>query len=450
MGKDSIGRPAADSWLRRRPIAVDLTLAGVLAALALPTSLRLVWISDLQLPGQLAISAILVLAHVAVALRRILMRSAFVLVALTVLVLALAPALGGAAAAQVGSEFAPILLPSSITFPVMLYAVAAYGRDHEPLLALGVAAVGAVLVTQRLWDPGNWTTGVPTGNGWRLFILVAMLATVIAPWALGRFRGVHEAYVGALEQQARRADQDRRDEAERATASERSRIAREMHDVVAHSLSVMVSQAEGGRLAAQRDPAIAPPVLGTIAATGREALTEMRGLLGVLGGGQDGAPVARTPQPALSDLDGLVNRVRAAGTQVLLTEQGLRGDLGRAGELAAYRVAQEALTNVVKHAGAGARASVELQWTPDGLRIEITDDGRVMVPAGTAGRGLTGMRERVDLLGGDLDVGPNGDVGYRVRARVPLVDKATEDKATHDKATHEKATQDKATEWSGR
>lgn len=97
------------------------------------------------------------------------------------------PAPGGAAAAQVGSEFAPILLPSSVTFPVMLYAVAAYGRGREPVLALGVAVVGAMITTLRLWDPGTWTTGVPTGNGWRLFILIAMFAGIVVPWALGRF-----------------------------------------------------------------------------------------------------------------------------------------------------------------------------------------------------------------------------------------------------------------------
>lgn len=127
------------------------------------------------------------------------MRSAFALVSLAALILVLTPALGGAAAAQVGSEFAPILLPSSVTFPVMLYAVAAYGRGREPVLALGVAVVGAMITTLRLWDPGTWTTGVPTGNGWRLFILLAIFAGIVAPWALGRFRSVHEAYVGTLE-----------------------------------------------------------------------------------------------------------------------------------------------------------------------------------------------------------------------------------------------------------
>jgi len=423
---DNSVRTRADSWLRRRPLSVDIAVAVGLAALALPTALRLVWISEWQVAGRMAITAVVLIAHTSVAFRRIRMRLAFTLVSLAMLVLALTPSLGGPAAAQVGGEFAPILLPCSITFPVMLYAVAAYARAREPLLALGIGVVGAMIATVRLWEPGNWTTGVPTGNGWRLFILAAMLAAVVAPWALGRFRSVHEAYVGALEQQARRADQDRLDEAERATALKRRRIAREMHDVVAHSLSVMVNQAEGGRLAAQRDPAIAVPVLGTIATTGREALTEMRGLLGVLGGPDDVALEGRAPQPALSDLGALVDRVRAAGTPIQLSEQGRPVDLGRSGELAAYRVAQEALTNVVKHAGPGTHAAINLGWTSGGLSLEIRDDGRTAPPASTGGRGLAGMRERLDLLGGTLDVGPQGGHGYVVRARIPLVDKATE------------------------
>jgi hypothetical protein len=118
------------------------------------------------------------------------MRSAFALVSLAALILVLTPALGGAAAAQVGSEFAPILLPSSVTFPVMLYAVAAYGRGREPVLALGVAVVGAMITTLRLWDPGTWTTGVPTGNGWRLFILISSSSPCSpASWPHGRSAG---------------------------------------------------------------------------------------------------------------------------------------------------------------------------------------------------------------------------------------------------------------------
>ena len=180
----------------------------------------------------------------------------------------------------------------------------------------------------------------------------------------------------------------------------------------------------------QRDPTIAAPVLGTIATTGREALTEMRSLLGVLGAPEHGAPghgaEPRAPQPSLSDLEALVSRVRAAGTPTQLTEHGSRVDLGRSGELAAYRVVQEALTNVVKHAGPGAQAAIDLRWTSGGLAVEIRDDGRTPFPASTGGRGITGMRERVDLLGGDLDVGPRAHGGYLVRARIPMADRETE------------------------
>ena len=414
-----------DSWLRRRPLVVDLVVAAALAAIVLPTSVSLIWISDWQVPGRWAVTATVVLAHVGVALRRVRMKSAFAVVSLAMLALVLAPALGGRAGTQMGSDFAPILLPSSLTFPVMLYAVAAFGPGREPVAGLAVALIGAVITTLRLWGAGDLAAGVPTGNVWRLFIFGAMLAAVIAPWALGRFRGVHEAYVSALEEQSRRAGQDQLDEAERATSLERSRIAREMHDVVAHSLSVMVSQAEGGRLATQRDPAIAVPVFVTIAKTGREALTEMRGLLGVLA--SPGVPEeTRAPQPSLSDLGALIDRVDAAGTPIVLTENGNRGDLGRSGELAAYRVVQEALTNVVKHAGPGARVTIDLNWTSTGLTVEIGDNGRTAVPTNTHGRGLAGMRERVELVGGDLHVGPGEDGGYQVTARVPLADNTAE------------------------
>jgi signal transduction histidine kinase len=236
VARDS-SRSAPDSWLRRRPLYVDVAIAALLAAVTLPITLRLIWLSDWQVPGRLVITALVLLAYGAVALRRVRVKSGFAVVSMTMLVLALAPTMGGAAAAQMGSDFPPILLPCSVTFPVMLYAAAAYGRGREPVTALGVAVVGAMITAWRLWDPGSWTTGVLTGNGWPLFILAAMLSGVVAPWALGRFRGVHEAYVSTLEEQARRADQDRLDDAERATTLERSRIAREMHDVIAHSLS---------------------------------------------------------------------------------------------------------------------------------------------------------------------------------------------------------------------
>ena len=419
MTRDSRSWTAADSWLRRRPLAVDVVIAASLAVIVLPTSLGLIWDSDWHLPSRLALTTVVVLTQFAVALRRVRMRSAFLVVSLAMFVLALAPTLGGQAAAQMGSDFVPILLPCSLMFPVMLYTVAAYGREREPIVALALGLVGAMITTIRLWEPGNLTTGVPAGNAWHLFVFGAMLAVVIAPWALGRFRSVHESYVDTLEEQARRADQDRADEAERATTMERSRIAREMHDVVAHSLSVMVSQAEGGRLAAQRDPAITAPVLATIAATGREVLNEMRGLLSVLGA-TEASSEDRAPQPALSDLDALVDRVRAAGTPIELAVSGKPGDLGRVGELTAYRVIQEALTNVVKHAGPGARVAIDLTWNDHSLNIGVSDNGPASIPAGAVGHGLTGMRERIELADGVLHVGPDADGGYLVRARIPL------------------------------
>jgi signal transduction histidine kinase len=192
-----------------------------------------------------------------------------------------------------------------------------------------------------------------------------------------------------------------------------------MHDVVAHSLAVIVRQADGGRFAAAKDPGAATAALAAVATTGRQALTDMRAVLGVLrpATGTDGDGTA--PQPTLDDVPALVDRVRAAGTPVSLTTTGAARPVDRAASLAGYRVVQEALTNVVRHAAAGASARVRLDWRADGLEIAVTDDGGgpPEVPA-AVGRGLIGMRERVVSVGGRLSAGPRGD-GFAVVAHLP-------------------------------
>ncbi|MGH3490671.1 MAG: sensor histidine kinase [Actinopolymorphaceae bacterium] len=236
---------------------------------------------------------------------------------------------------------------------------------------------------------------------------------------MGRFRGIRAAYVVALEERALRAEQDRAERAEQAAAAERSRIAREMHDVVAHSLAVMVRQAEGGRFAAAKDPGRAVEALAMVADTGREALTDMRTVLGVLR--RDDEMAETTPQPTLDDVPALVDRVRASGLPVELTTTGTALALDRAGSLAAFRVVQESLTNVVKHAGRDASASVRFTWIDGGLDIAVTDDG-----AGPGkdegGQGLAGMRERVTLAGGRMSaLGRGGQEGrgFTVSAYLP-------------------------------
>ncbi len=412
-----------DAWLRRRPWVVDAALAVLLAALLLPSSVPFVLDAHWSAAGRAVVIVLLAVAHACVVLRRVATVPAFAITAVVMLVLVLVPDVDGAEATAAGGPIPAILLPSALVFPVLLYAAAAHARPPGPWLALAAGGVGAVLTTVRLWNlPTGMVGDASTGPGMRLFVFGALLASVLAPWALGRFRRVRTAYIAALEEEAARAEEDRLREAEQAASDERARIAREMHDVVAHSLSVIVSQAEGGRLAAGKDPALAVPVLQTVGDTGRAALTEMRGLLGLLHDhGPDEGRAVTAPQPTLERLPELVARVRDAGTPVTFSERGTRGELDRAGELAAYRVVQESLTNVVKHAGAGARADVTLRWGPETLEIEVVDNGvGVSNPTG-AGRGLTGMRERLAHAGGHLATGPAAPHGQRVHATLPLI-----------------------------
>ena len=202
-----------------------------------------------------------------------------------------------------------------------------------------------------------------------------------------------------------------------AAAAERARIARELHDVVAHSLSVVIAQADGGRYAARQDPSAAVAALHTIATTAREAQAEMRRALGILGDRSD-APMQ--PQPGVGELGSLVARTREAGLAVELIEEGRSRPLAPAAGVTLYRVAQEALTNVLKHAGPEARASVALRWEPERVTLVVRDDGSGAGAAGDGrGRGLVGMRERVEPRDGTLTAGPHPDGGFEVRAELP-------------------------------
>ncbi|MCR6711998.1 MAG: histidine kinase [Demequina sp.] len=212
---------------------------------------------------------------------------------------------------------------------------------------------------------------------------------------------------------------DTRAEAELAAAAERARIAREMHDVVAHTLSVVVAQADGGRFAAKSDPEAAQRTLDTIAEVSRSALTEMRALLGVLRD-SDGE-VAMGPQPSLDDIPVLVAGMREGGLNVSFVTTGTPRPLPIGAGLTLYRVAQEALTNVLKHAGPGPTAYVQLTWDVTEVSLTVSDDGRGAAARGDgSGTGITGMHERVTLFGGTLSAGPRAGGGFLVRARLPL------------------------------
>ncbi len=383
-------------WLAE---AAQVALAGVMALVLLPVGWTAALDGEVPTGWVWGLLVALVVVHVAVATAHRWSVPSYAVGALAMLVLVAAPDLGGPTALAAGSDYGPVLLPSSLCFFVLVYSVSAHAAPPWPLAALVGGLVGCLLTVVRLW---GFAGAALEGWTWWLMLGTATVGGTVAAWALGRFRATRAAWVAQL--------------AERGAADERRRIAREMHDVVAHSLAVVVSHAEAGRLVVAQSPGRAPEILDTIAGTGREALTEMRGLLGVLRDGD--APTE--PQPGLGDLVGLIDRMRDAGLQVEYGADGVL-EVPPAVGLTTYRVVQEALTNVARHAGPRAAARVTLERAADGLRVMVVDDGDgPAVSSGSAvpGRGLTGMRERVEAVGGTLEAGPV-DGGWRVSARMP-------------------------------
>ena len=418
-----LGTSALECWIRRRPWVPDGILAACIAALVMPMTAQSVWDASWTVELRVVALGAFVVGHACIGLRRTAPIVAFGVMCGAMLVVVPLPDMNGAG----GGAFAPILLPSVAVFPVILYSVAASCDNRTSRLGLAAGAVGILVVLARLWGadyltvshPGVASESDPLESA-PLFILLGGLFGVVLPWGLGRHRRLRTKYVSALEERARREEQDRMESARIAAREERARIAREMHDVVAHSLSVMVSQAEGGRLMAKRDPSVTLPVLETIARTGQEAMGDMRCLLHAV---HDDEPVGTpTPLPGLDELPRLIARVRGSGLPVTYAECGERLWVSGAGELAAYRVTQEALTNVLKHAGTDGRAHVCLEWQPGRLYVTVRNDpARLAARPVLGGRGLTGMSDRVTVLGGSLEAGPVGTGGFLVKAAIPTL-----------------------------
>jgi len=324
---------------------------------------------------------------------------------------------------------APLLFVDVLVL-VALYSVTAHGPVWAGRLALAGSLFGALLQAVT-------TTGTPgpgydsTGIDWYLvrqsldaLIFAAGLigALCMLSWALGLLRRSRLAHTETLAERAKRLEIERDQQAQIATAAERSRIAREMHDIVAHSLSVVIAQADGGRYAAAQDPQAAVRSLTTIAETGRAALADMRKILGVLRApGTDEQPQDTAPQPISEDLETLVDHVRDSGLEVSLIRVGDQRPLPPGLSLTLYRICQEALTNVLKHAGPSATATVLLQWSQQRIVLQVDDTGRGAAAAQDGGgHGLVGMQERVNLFGGTLEAGAKTGGGFRVRAEIPL------------------------------
>jgi signal transduction histidine kinase len=308
--------------------------------------------------------------------------------------------------------FPPVGLGPAIVAAVYTVAAACPRRRSVPAVA-GACVAMAVIVLRA-------NTGVDTAIGNALVFGVA--------WLVGD-RQRHAREETAREHRRVEELERTRDElARRAVADERLRIARELHDVVAHAMSVIVVQAGTGRVVIDDAPDKAREALASIETTSRTALGEMRRLLTVLrsdddGDGDGGAAQPLLPAPGLSDLETLVATTVKSGLPVDVRVEGERLDLPAGVDLAAYRIVQEALTNVRRHAGA-SQATVTVGYAPGGLRIDVADDGRGPPgdPAGGGGHGLVGMRERAALYGGTLETGPGPAGGFRVSLRIPLAD----------------------------
>jgi signal transduction histidine kinase len=295
---------------------------------------------------------------------------------------------------------------------VLLYTLAAYCPRRVSLAGLAVCLAGSAVAVVR-WAPSGLSL-----MHWIMIGSIMFAGSSLIAWVLGDSIRYRRRYYTALEDRAARLERERDAQAQIAAAAERARIARELHDVIAHNVSVMVVQADGASYALDSSPERTRQALGAIASTGRQALAEMRRMLGVLRS-DDGGPGVM-PQPGIGQLGELLDQTRASGLDVSFTVRGVPGALPSGLALAAYRIIQESLTNTRKHGGPRASATVLLRYCEDVLLLQITDDGQGVTVADGAGHGLTGMRERVALYNGTLRTGPLPGGGYQVTATLPL------------------------------
>jgi signal transduction histidine kinase len=308
---------------------------------------------------------------------------------------------------------APLVVVVVVTAAAVVYGIA---KLPDPAIMF---APTVAIYTVAAWRP--WRISVIAAAGTAALGVVALVlahdsdvADVAVNYAVGITAWVVGEIVRGQREEAARAEARRVEDARRAVADERVRIARDLHDVVAHHLSVIVVQAEAAQEILAADPARAGQAMGTVAETARGALGELRRVVGVLR-----SDASRAPQPDLASVDDLVASVRQAGLDVDVRTEGRARPVTGVVGLAAYRVVQEALTNVLRHAAA-RRAEVALAYGDDALVVTVSDDGRGAAGSNGGGHGLAGMRERVATLGGSLDAGPRAGGGFAVRARLPL------------------------------
>lgn len=302
-----------------------------------------------------------------------------------------------------------------------MYMATVHGSERTARFSLLAGIVGALILAVEAFYSSLMVGTTPTVVQFiagTVFYGTAGCAVVLALWILARFqrvkRSTAQMALAAREQELHAREQ----RAALAVADERARIAREMHDVVAHSLSVIIAQADGGRFIAAQQPERAAEVLAGIGETGRSALADMRGLLGVL---REQGESPRAPLPDLSALPALLEQTRSTGLAVVASAEGPLEQLPRALQITLYRVVQESLTNVLKHAGPGATARVSIEAGPYEVVVEVRDDGRgAAANSDGRGHGLIGMHQRVALYSGTMRAGPAPGGGFRVSVRIPI------------------------------
>jgi signal transduction histidine kinase len=373
------------------PVRVDYLVAGALL-IALQAQ---IWTAEHEYArGVHAVIAVIVVAAVAVRRRWPLQVLVMVTVGSGVTLALYGPRLTGQGSAL------------GLAMVLLFYGAGAFLQGLRSWLGLGLAlAFAAIVSLPKESAPAALFDGI---------------ALVVLPWVVGRTRRAAAARERASRQLAEELDAERELHVRAAALGERVRLAREIHDVVAHSVSVMVIQAAGARIVMDNDPVRADMSLRSVERAGREALAEMRRLLGVLADGEELRVLA--PQPGLEDLPELVSSTRSSGLNASIRVEGEPVAVSAGLSLCAYRVVQEALTNALKHAGP-TDAEVNVRWSTDALELEVTDAGRgATVPVtGPGGHGIDGMRERAKLHGGSLDAGPGPGGGFIVRARIPLL-----------------------------
>jgi signal transduction histidine kinase len=363
--------------MRTRPLATDTLLAAVLLALCT------VWLtgSGFASPRNAIVQALLVAT---VALRRAWPAPVFLVAS----AIAFAQWLLGV----------PLLGDGALL--ICLYTVAAHESRVRAVLAAGLLEVGVFMAALK-WEP----------SGTAPRSLLFLTATVVAALFSGLAVASGSRYLAWMDERARRLAVERDQQAAIAAAGERTRIARELHDIVSHSLSVVITLADAAAVVSRSDPG--REAMAEVSEAGRQALSDMRAMLGVLR--TDDPPADLSPQPGLGQLGELVQRVRATGLAVSLDIEGTPFPLGASAGLTAYRIVQEALTNTIRHACA-SRAQVTLRYRAPSVEVLVTDDGTAAPPGDHQGHGIEGMRERAALHAGIVSAGPAAEGGWAVRA----------------------------------